>query len=94
MTKKAKKICPSCLGLVGEGTRTKIISQLKKKSWNVSEIAECFCLTQPTITHHLRMLEKMGMIVSKKKGREIYYSLNKKYPCKDCSIFLLPFKVK
>jgi ArsR family transcriptional regulator len=92
MDSKEKKICKSCLGLIGDGTRVKIISRLKKEPQNVKKIAECFDLTQPTITYHLRVLEKAGMISGKKQGREIYYSLNKKYPCKDCGIFDLPFK--
>ena len=88
-----KKVCPSCLGLIGEGTRVKIINKLKKEPLNVSKIAECFCLTQPTITHHLKCLEKTGILKRKKIGREIFYSLNKKYPCKKCGIFELPFKI-
>jgi ArsR family transcriptional regulator, arsenate/arsenite/antimonite-responsive transcriptional repressor len=77
---------------MGEGTRVKIISQLKKGSKNASKIAECFSLTQPTISHHLKALEKMGILYSKKTGRETFYSLNKKYPCKKCGIFELPFR--
>ncbi len=81
------------MGLIGDATRMKIINQLKKKPQNVKKIAECFDLTQPTITHHLKALEKTGILISKKIGRETYYSLNKKYPCKDCGIFDLPFKI-
>ncbi|MFH1036543.1 MAG: metalloregulator ArsR/SmtB family transcription factor [Patescibacteria group bacterium] len=87
-----KKICPSCLSIVGENTRVKIIQKLMKKPYNVSDIAACFSLTQPTISHHLKSLEEIGMVFNKKVGREIYYSLNKKYPCKNCQIFKLPFK--
>jgi ArsR family transcriptional regulator, arsenate/arsenite/antimonite-responsive transcriptional repressor len=91
MAKNDKK-CPCCLQIIGEAVRAKIIGQLKKGSKNVSKISDCFCLTQPTITHHLRALEKMGVISGEKRGRETYYSLNKKYPCKKCGIFELPFK--
>jgi ArsR family transcriptional regulator, arsenate/arsenite/antimonite-responsive transcriptional repressor len=81
----SKKICPNCR-LVGEKTRAKIIAQLKKKPKNASKIAECFSLSQPTISHHLKVLEKTGIILSKKIGRETYYSLNRKYPCSKCGI--------
>lgn len=87
-----KKICPECLRLIGEGARVKIIQQLKKGPHNVSKITSCFSLTQPTISHHLRALENIGMIFSRKKGREIYYYLNRKYPCRKCLLFKLPFK--
>lgn len=88
-----KKICPECLRLIGDGTRVKIIKQLRKKPNNVSKIETSFSLTQPTISYHLKVLEKIGMVFSKKKGREIYYFLNKKYPCKNCLLFKIPFRV-
>lgn len=88
-----RKICPQCFNLIGEGTRMKIIQYLRKKPNNVREIGRRFSLTQPTISHHLKVLKKIGMVFSKKKGREIYYFLNKKYPCKKCFLFKIPFKV-
>jgi len=87
-----RKICPQCLTLIGEDTRTKIIQYLRKKPSNVKEIGKHFALTQPTISHHLKTLKKIGMVFSQKKGREIYYFLNKKYPCKSCYLFKIPFK--
>jgi len=89
-----RKICPQCFRLIGQGSRVRIIQQLRKKPINVSEIAKrLFSLTQPTISHHLKVLEKIGLIFSQKKGREIYYFLNKKYPCKKCHLLKIPFKV-
>jgi DNA-binding transcriptional ArsR family regulator len=87
-----RKICPECFALIGEGTRMKIVQYLRKKPNNVKEIGKHFSLTQPTISHHLKVLKKIGMIFSKKKGRKIYYFLNKKYPCKRCYLFKIPFK--
>lgn len=87
-----RKTCPKCFSLIGVKTRAKIIQQLKRKSNKVSKIKSHFSLTQPTISHHLRILEKIGIVFSRKKGREIYYFLNKKYPCKGCLIFKIPLK--
>jgi len=88
-----KKICPQCLSLIGQGSRIRIIQQLRKKPDNVSAITKrSFPLSQPTVSHHLKILEKIGIIFSRKKGREIFYFLNKKYPCKKCSLFEIPFK--
>lgn len=88
---KIKK-CPYCLALLGNKTRAKIIQQLKKKPSTVSEIGENFSLTQPTISYHLKVLKNIGMVLSKRKGREIRYSLNERYPCKNCYLFKIPFK--
>lgn len=90
MTKK--KNCPKCLCLIGEKTRTKIIQQLRKKPNKVRDIEAKFSLTQPTISYHLKILEKEGILVSKRYGREIYYFLNQKYPCKNCFLFKIPLK--
>ena len=90
---KMSKKCPSCLSLLGDGTRNKIIQCLKKKPTTVSNIAANFSLKQPTISHHLKILKELGMVKSKKTGREVCYCLNNKYPCKKCNIFKMPFKV-
>ena len=87
-----KRNCPQCLGTISEKTRAKIIRELRKKPKNVSKILADFSLTQPTLSHHLKLLEKIGVVFSKKQGREVYYFLNKKYPCKKCFIFKIPFK--
>lgn len=87
------KVCSQCLSLIGEETRIKIIQNLKKGPANVSQITAKFKLTQPTISHHLKILEKMKIIFCKKSGREVFYFLNKKYPCKKCSLFKTPFRI-
>ena len=92
LSENIKKACPECLSLLGDKTRAKIIKELKKEPKNVSKILESFSLTQPTLTHHLRVLEKKGIISSKKQGREVFYFLNKKYPCGKCNILKMLFK--
>ncbi len=92
LTMKKRKKCPSCLSLLGDNTRNKIIQCLKKKPTTVSKIAANFSLKQPTISHHLKILKELGMVKSQKTGREVCYCLNNKYPCKKCNIFKMPFK--
>ena len=94
MRQKNKKICPDCLRVVGDKTRSKIIQKLKEKQpMSVSGILSCFCKTQPTISYHLKALKRLGIIYGNKKGREVFYSLNKKYPCKKCFILKTPFRL-
>ncbi|HOK35334.1 MAG TPA: metalloregulator ArsR/SmtB family transcription factor [Candidatus Pacearchaeota archaeon] len=91
--KRKEKHCSQCFNSIGERTRMKIIQYLKEKPRKVKEICQYFSLTQPTISHHLKILKNEGIVLNQKKGRENYYFLNKKYPCKKCSIFNIPFKV-
>jgi ArsR family transcriptional regulator len=86
------KNCPNCFKMVSARTRIKIIEHLRIKPRNVNQIGEFFKLSQPTISYHLNNLERMGIVVSKKEGRETFYSINKKYPCKKCFLLHMPFK--
>lgn len=87
------KKCPNCFSLIGDKTRAKIIKQLRNKPQKVNDIEANFSLTQPTISHHLKVLKRAGIIQSKKQGREIYYFLNKKYLCKNCYLFRMSLKL-
>jgi DNA-binding transcriptional ArsR family regulator len=39
------------------------------------ELAELFPLSQPTVIHHLRVLEECGLLLSRKEGRLRLYTL-------------------
>ncbi len=41
----------------------------------VCELAEAFELTQPTISHHLKVLREAGIIGSERRGTWVYYRL-------------------
>lgn len=57
--------------------RIRIINLLLKDSWRVSDIAFELELEENLASHHLRTLQKNGLVKSVKKGREVYYSINK-----------------
>lgn len=86
------KNCPQCFKILSDKSRAQIIFYLgKKKKSNVKEITSLFKLRQPTISHHLIVLKKIGILKSKKVGKEIYYFLNTKYSCSRCQILKLPY---
>jgi ArsR family transcriptional regulator len=41
----------------------------------VCDLTEAFDLTQPTISHHLRVLREAGIITSDRRGTWVYYRL-------------------
>jgi len=85
------KKCPQCLKILADKNRAKIIHHLKRqKRSNVKEISSLFLLRQPTISHHLKALKEIGILKSKKIGKEVYYFLNKKYSCHNCHILQIP----
>lgn len=64
---------------VSDRHRQSVLTLLKKhRSLNASDIMRHIRLSQPTTSHHLSLLRQAGLIFSLKKGKEVYYSLNKK----------------
>jgi len=64
---------------VSDKHRQKVLTLLKKHhTLNASNIMTHIGLSQPTTSHHLSLLKQAGLITSIKKGKEVYYSLNKK----------------
>ena len=59
--------------------RQLILSLIKgSKIINATQIVKKVGLSQPTVSHHLKILQEASLVVGKKKGKEIYYSLNQK----------------
>ncbi len=61
---------------LNDETRRQIIDLLKDGNRNAGEIAEEFNISKPSISHHLDLLKRAGLINSEKKGQFIEYSLN------------------
>lgn len=62
--------------ILGDKTRTKILSVLQKEEMNVSSISELVGLPISAISHQLRVLRQAKLIKPKKVGKEVYYSLD------------------
>ena len=50
------------LAALADPTRRRIVDRLAQGEATVSELVACFDLTQPTISSHLRVLERSGLI--------------------------------
>lgn len=57
--------------------RLKILTMLSGGSKNVGEVADTLRVEENLASHHLRVLAGIGFLKSSKKGREVYYSINK-----------------
>lgn len=62
---------------ISDKNRIRILNLLLKDTWRVSDIAFELELEENLTSHHLRTLQKNGLVKSSKKGREVYYSINK-----------------
>ena len=64
-------------GVLGNIERLIIITALKGKDRCVCELEAILDKSQPSISHHLRELEKLNLIRGLKKGKFTYYTLNR-----------------
>ena len=46
------------------------------KEENISHAAELLHITQPTLSHHMRILCECGLVQARKEGKWQHYSLN------------------
>ena len=60
---------------VSEPTRRAMLDLLAAGERSVSELVECFDVTQPAISHHLRILREAGLVRTRKAGRQRLYCL-------------------
>ena len=57
-------------------TRIEILNLLRDKEMSVSELIGMTRLSQANISQHLSILKSKGIVVSKRKGKYIYYRLS------------------
>ena len=65
------------LNALGNEDRIKIVKALKEKDRCVCELEAILDKSQPSISHHLRELEKANLIRGWKKGKFTYYTIMK-----------------
>ena len=56
--------------------RRGILERLREREMTAGEIADCFSVSKPTISHHLDLLKQADLILPEKNGQFIIYSLN------------------
>jgi ArsR family transcriptional regulator, arsenate/arsenite/antimonite-responsive transcriptional repressor len=57
--------------------RQDLVQLLARAELNVGELADRVTLSRPTVSHHLNILRRAGLVRVRKQGREMYYRLNK-----------------
>lgn len=63
---------------LGDPHRQRILLMFEKgERLNVSEIAAASALSRPAISYHLKVLREAGVLSSEKRGREVYFWVNR-----------------
>ena len=61
---------------LADGTRQKIMALCCCRWLNVSDIVEALDVAQPTVSHHLSILKKAGLVQAQRQGKQVFYTLN------------------
>lgn len=61
---------------LSDPTRRRILELLKKGAMSAGDLGKEFDMTGATLSHHLSILKKAGLVRDEKKGTYIYYEIN------------------
>lgn len=61
---------------LSDPTRRRILELLSDHDMTAGEIAGCFDISKPSVSHHLSTLKAAGLVLDERKGQNIVYSLN------------------
>jgi ferredoxin len=59
--------------------RVRIIARLRDRPWSVTELAAAVGMEQSAVSHHLRLLRDLGLVVCYRRGRKVIYALHRKH---------------
>ena len=60
---------------LADSIRLRILGLLSFREMCVCEVMVALDLTQPTASHHLRILENIGLVKDRKEGKWVFYSI-------------------
>lgn len=61
---------------LSDPTRREILHLLKDTDLTAGEIASHFDISKPSISHHLDLLKRSGLVSVRRDGQFLYYSIN------------------
>ena len=61
---------------IADPVRREIMMLLRERVMSAGEIAECFDISRPAVSRHLRVLRECGLVVDGIQGRQRLYRLD------------------
>ena len=78
MTDEQLRNAAECLKVLAHPVRLKLIQRLIVDKFTVTELAKECDIRQHVASEHLRLLQRCGLLNSRKEGRRVYYDLAQK----------------
>ncbi len=61
---------------VGHPTRLRVLDSLRDREWTVGELARRLGVGQSTLSQHLGVMRRSGLVVRRYRGANAYYALH------------------
>jgi len=62
-------------GAFSDPSRVRILSVLANTEVNVNTLAALVGISESAVSHHLRHLRHMGLVVARRNGKEVFYHI-------------------
>jgi DNA-binding transcriptional ArsR family regulator len=69
------RVTETFFSALGDATRLKILKLIANEELCSCEVMAALELTQPTTSHHLGILERAGLLSSRRKGKWVFYKI-------------------
>jgi ferredoxin len=76
--REAAERVASAMHALAAPNRVRIIARLRQRPWSVTELAAAVEMEQSAVSHHLRLLRDLGLVVCYRRGRKVIYALHRK----------------
>jgi DNA-binding transcriptional ArsR family regulator len=61
---------------ISDPTRRELMDLLAQREYSVNDLVSCFHVSQPAVSHHLRILRQAGLVKKRQHGRQRLYRLH------------------
>jgi DNA-binding transcriptional ArsR family regulator len=90
---KEDKIFTKTFKAFSDKSRLRIVKILADKEKTVNEIVVEMGLSQPTVSRHLAILRDAEIVIDRRDGQQVFYSLNKNTIQESCCGFCITLKI-
>jgi len=70
------KTCSQLFHVLSDETRIKLLLVLKDGESHVTDLCKKLKLPQPTVSHHLALLRVHGLVLNRRSGKSVFYSID------------------
>lgn len=69
---------------LADETRQKIMTLCCCQELSVNKIVEALGVSQPTVSHHLKILKNAGLVRVKRRGKQVFYTIDQECMAEGC----------